>query len=204
MAMETVTVRGSLRHRASRHLRHLPADGVRRAAQLSRTVLAAATLAALVGCGDRTSTSEATDSPLQSIARGSIPVISVVDGDTIHVLRRGSDVTVRLIGIDSPEVSWYGGEGECYGAQAGRFARALMDGKRVILELDEERLDPYGRLLAYVSLESARMVNVVLVRRGFATVTIYPPNDRYEDRLRAAEDAARAEGAGLWSACRSG
>jgi micrococcal nuclease len=80
----------------------------------------------------------------------------------------------------------------------------LLDGEHVTLELDAERLDPYGRLLAYVSLEDGRMANVVLVRRGFATVTIYPPNDRYEDRLRAAQDAAREEGAGLWSTCRSG
>lgn len=127
-----------------------------------------------------------------------------MDGDTLHVLRRGRDVTVRLIGIDTPEVGWYGGTAECYGAQAGRFAMRLLEGERVTLELDEERLDQYGRLLAYVSLEDGRMVNVLLVRRGFATLTIYPPNDRHEDRLRAAEDAARAEGAGLWSACDGG
>lgn len=143
-------------------------------------------------------------SPLRSLPRGSLPVVSVVDGDTIHVLRRGRDITVRLIGIDAPEVGWYGGKAECYGAQAGRFARSLMAEARVTLELDEERLDPYERLLAYVYLDDDRMANVVLVRRGFATVTIYPPNDRYEERLLAAEDAARADGAGLWSVCRSG
>jgi endonuclease YncB( thermonuclease family) len=32
-------------------------------------------------------------------------------------------------------------------------------------------------------------------------VTSFPPNDRHEDPLRRAEAAARAEGAGLWSAC---
>jgi micrococcal nuclease len=128
-------------------------------------------------------------------------VISVVDGDTIHALRRGRDVTVRLIGIDAPEVSWYGGQAECLGARAGRFARNLLRDERVELELDEERLDPYGRLLAYVWLDDGRMANVVLLRRGLATVTIYPPNDRYEERLRTAEEAAREEGAGVWSAC---
>jgi micrococcal nuclease len=156
-----------------------------------------------VACRAQPVATSASDSPLLSVPRGSIPVQSVVDGDTLHVLRRGRDVTVRLIGIDAPEVDWYGGTAECYGAQAGRFARRLLDGERVTLELDEERLDPYERLLAYVSLEDGQMVNVVLVRRGYATVTIYPPNDRYEDRLRAAQDAAREEGAGLWSACRT-
>jgi micrococcal nuclease len=130
-----------------------------------------------------------------------VPVLRVVDGDTLHVRRGGHDVTVRLIGVDTPEVDWYGGEAECFGARAGRFAMRLLDGRRIRLELDLERLDPYGRTLAYLYLLDDRMLNMVLVRRGFARVTIFPPNDRHEDRLRRAEATARAEGAGLWSAC---
>jgi micrococcal nuclease len=130
-----------------------------------------------------------------------VSVLRVVDGDTLHVRRGGRDVTVRLIGIDTPEVDWYGGEAECFGARAGRFAMRILDGRRVRLELDRERLDPYGRTLAYLYLPDDRMVNVVLVRRGFARVTIFPPNDRHEDRLRHAEALAREMGAGLWSAC---
>jgi micrococcal nuclease len=128
-------------------------------------------------------------------------VLRVVDGDTLHVRLEGRDVTIRLIGIDAPEVDWYGGRAQCFGARAGRFASGILEDERVRLEFDEERLDPYDRTLAYVYLDDSRMVNVVLVRRGFARVTIYPPNDRYEGRLRAAEDAARSRGAGLWSAC---
>ena len=130
-----------------------------------------------------------------------VRVLRVVDGDTLHVLRGGRDVTIRLIGVDAPEVDWYGGRAECFGARAGRFAIRLLEDRRVRLELDRERLDRYGRTLAYVYLPDGRMVNVVLVRRGLATVTIYPPNDRHEDRLRAAEDAARDRGARLWTAC---
>lgn len=128
-------------------------------------------------------------------------MLRVVDGDTLHVRLRGRDVTIRLIGIDAPEVGWYGDRAECFGARAGRFANSMLNGERVRLEFDEERLDPYHRTLAYVYLDDGRMINVVLVRRGFARVTIYPPNDRYQARLRAAEDAARNRGAGLWSAC---
>jgi micrococcal nuclease len=113
-------------------------------------------------------------------------------------------VTVRLIGIDTPEVDWYGGQAECFGARAGRFAMRLLEGQRVRMELDRERRDPYERTLAYLYLPDERMVNVVLVRRGFARVAIFPPSDRHEDRLRRAEAAARGEGAGLWSACPAG
>jgi micrococcal nuclease len=131
-------------------------------------------------------------------------VLRVVDGDTLHVRRHGRDVTIRLIGVDTPEVDWYGGEAECYGARAGRFTRRLLGGRRVGLEFDRDRLDPYDRTLAYVFLEDGRMVNKLLVRGGYATVTIYPPNDRHEAELRSAEDAAVEAGAGLWSACPSG
>jgi micrococcal nuclease len=137
-----------------------------------------------------------------SSAGPSVPVVRVVDGDTFHVLRHGRDVTIRLIGIDTPEVGWYGGEAACYGAQAGFFLRDLLEGERLRLEFDLERIDPYQRTLAYAYLGDGRMVNRLLVRRGFAEVTIFEPNDRYEPRLRAAEQAAREEGAGLWSACR--
>jgi micrococcal nuclease len=129
-------------------------------------------------------------------------VVRVVDGDTFHVHRGGRDVTVRLIGIDTPEVGWYGGRAECHGSTAGRFLRNLLRGERVRLEFDADRIDPYGRTLAYAYLEDGRMLNVVLVRRGHATVTIYEPNDRHEPVLRAAQADARASGAGLWSACR--
>jgi micrococcal nuclease len=125
-----------------------------------------------------------------------------VDGDTFHVLRGGRDVTIRLIGIDTPEVGWYGARPECYGASAGRYVRRLLDGQRVGLRFDRDRIDPYGRTLAYAYLEDGRLLNVLLVRRGFAEVTIYEPNDRLEPRLRAAESAARKAGRGLWSACR--
>lgn len=133
-----------------------------------------------------------------------VPVVRVVDGDTIHIFRDGRDETVRLIGIDAPEVGWYGGVAECFGPRAGRFLIALLDGERVRLEGDLDPVDRYGRLLSYAYLADGRMVNLLMVREGLATVTIFAPNDRHEARLRAAEADARDRGEGLWSACASG
>jgi micrococcal nuclease len=155
----------------------------------------AAVSSVLSGCG---STDDVTDA--QTSADRPLRVLRVTDGDTFHVLRDGRDVTIRLIGIDTPEVGWYGGTAECHGAAAGRFLRRRLDGQRVGLEFDRDRLDPYDRTLAY-AYHRGRLLNELLVRRGYARVTIYEPNDRYEAPLRRAEDAARKEEAGLWSAC---
>jgi micrococcal nuclease len=130
-----------------------------------------------------------------------LSVSRVVDGDTFHVLRGGRDLIVRLIGVDAPEVGWYGGEPECYGADRAGSWSASSRTRRSGWSSIGKRLDPYGRTLAYAYLPGRGMVNVVLVRRGLAAVTIFPPNDRYEGRLRRAQAAAQGAGAGLWSSC---
>ncbi|MFB3739861.1 MAG: thermonuclease family protein [Candidatus Velamenicoccus archaeovorus] len=125
----------------------------------------------------------------------------MVDGDTVHVWYRGHDVDVRLIGVDTPETVAPGLPVECFGPEASRFTTSRLQGRRVRLGFDVERLDRYGRTLAYVWL-GGRLFNEVLVRRGFAVVATYPPDVRYVDRFVAAQRAARAEGRGLWGACR--
>jgi micrococcal nuclease len=129
-----------------------------------------------------------------------VPVVFVTDGDTFTVRRNGDDVRVRLIGIDAPEVGWYGGTAECFGAEAARYLRRELTGMRVRLEGDVERRDPNGRTLAYAYLGS-RMVNRTLVYRGYAESRLYAPNHRYQRLLDDAETHARATGAGMWAAC---
>jgi micrococcal nuclease len=115
------------------------------------------------------------------------------DGDTLWLSGIGK---VRLIGVDTPEV--YGGV-ECYGRQASAFVRRLLPlGTRVTYSLDVEPRDRYGRALAYVYLGDGRLLNLLLVRRGYAQPLTVPPNDRLADRFVAAARRARAHGAGLW------
>ena len=76
-------------------------------------------------------------------------VTRVVDGDTIRVLYRGTDESVRLLRIDTPERGQPGFE------EATAALRRLVGGREVVLEFEtpgvEER-DRYGRLLAYVEM----------------------------------------------------
>jgi micrococcal nuclease len=73
-----------------------------------------------------------------------------------------------------------------------------VEGKDVQLELDVETFDQYGRTLAYVWADGV-LVNLEIVRQGYANVFTVPPNVRYEAQLRQAEQEAREAERGLWA-----
>ena len=129
-------------------------------------------------------------------------VVSTVDGDTVHVRVDGHGERVRLIGMDTPEVDWYGGRGGCFGATSGLYTRHRLLGRTVRLRFDAGLRDVYGRLLAYVYV-GHELFNLTLVRRGLATNDPVPPDTRLESTFAAAEADARVAGRGLWSACPS-
>jgi micrococcal nuclease len=134
---------------------------------------------------------------------GTVPVTKVTDGDTIHVTYRGQDERVRLIGVDTPEVSWYGGTAECLGEEAGRYTRGRLATRTVRLEFDVERRDRFGRLLAYVFIGD-ELFNATLVRLGYATADPVPPDTARARDFAEAQRQARASSRGLWAACPSG
>ena len=140
----------------------------------------------------------ATISPPETIE---VPVVRVVDGDTIKVRYDGKLESVRLIGIDTPEITR--GKNEPFGKPAGAFLEALLADRTVLIEFDVERRDRYGRLLAYVWAQGDRdpapiLVNAQLARWGYAQLLTIPPNVRYVERLRNAVGAAKAARANLW------
>ena len=164
------------------------------------TLLAA--LAAPVSCtiepapGDRI-----TDGPLPSEEqRSTVDVVEIVDGDTIRVELNGEETPVRLIGIDTPEKEGPYTDLECFGEQASRYTEAALSGRTVELEFDVERTDRFDRTLAYVWLDGI-LFNERILRDGFAVLATFPPNVRYVDRFTRAQQQARDEGDGLWSAC---
>lgn len=112
----------------------------------------------------------------------------VIDGDTIELT---DGVRVRYIGIDTPEA------GDCFGNEATIANSSLLNDKHIVLEEDIEKLDRYGRKLAYIWVEGM-MVNEELVKRGAATVTTYPPNIKYVDRFINAQQEAKEMELGIW------
>lgn len=124
-------------------------------------------------------------------------VVRVVDGDTVVL---DGNEKVRLIGINTPETVDPRRPVETYGKEASARTKALVEGKRVRLELDVEPVDRYGRTLGYLFLEDGTFVNLSLVADGYASAYRYPPNVKHAERFREAERAAREARLGLWGA----
>jgi micrococcal nuclease len=135
--------------------------------------------------------------PARPDGLGEATVVYVDDGDTIDVQIGGHIERVRYIGIDAPEVPHHGQGGTQAGEAAAQLNRTMVDRRRVRLEADVEARDRYGRLLAYVWL-GGTMVNLEMVRRGYARALTIPPNLRYARWFIGAEAEARAAGRGLW------
>jgi micrococcal nuclease len=152
---------------------------------------------AIGAAGDRTLTGEqASASRVGERASYDATVTRVVDGDTIEISPSVKGLSrVRLIGVDTPETH---GSTQPYGEEASGFTRRNLEGEKISLELDVQKIDPYGRLLAYVYLPDGKMFNETLVEEGYAQVATFPPNVRYVDRFLQAQREARGANRGLW------
>jgi endonuclease YncB( thermonuclease family) len=132
-------------------------------------------------------------------------VTSVIDGDTIRVRAlertRRRRYTVRLVGIDTPEV--FGGV-ECGGRRASAHLKRLATGRRVLLRTDptQDSFDRYDRLLAYVKLRGGRDAALSQLRAGWARVYVYGGRPfRRVREFRRAQRSARSARRGVWGRC---
>jgi len=162
----------------------------------------------------------------------------VIDGDTIVVTTpEGKSETVLLIGIDAPESNIYkqraisnetGQDLQTLikmGQEATDFVKGLkIEGKEVRLEFDVQERDKYGRLLAYVFVDTLFplqmdmpvaaeqalhyliahedhydiFVNASIIKAGYATPMTILPNVKNADLFKELYDEAREQKRGLW------
>ena len=113
-------------------------------------------------------------------------VVQVVDGDTVDL---GNGETVRLAGIDAPEV------GECGSKRARNKLASLVLGKRISLGASDEDRDRYGRLLRYIDADGTD-AGLRLIKAGLA-IARYDSRDGYgfhprEPKYVKADRASRA------------
>ncbi|MDF3284991.1 thermonuclease family protein [Gordonia sp. N1V] len=137
-------------------------------------------------------------------AQSPFPVVHVSDGDTILVRRHSAVVSVRLIGVDTPETKRPNTPVQCFGPQASAFTTRTVSGRSVWLESDPVAgaRDRYGRTLAYVWLEDGSLLDLELIEQGFGRQYDYHDQPyTYRRQFQAAEAGARAHRSGLWGTC---
>jgi micrococcal nuclease len=121
----------------------------------------------------------------------------VSDGNTLTALTaEGTQVRLRLLGIDAPEVSHGKNPGQPFGEEAREYLARLIGGRTV-------RVESYGqdgsdRTLAIVFLRTVN-VNVEMVQLGLAKVDRGAPCKVYCRDLRVAERRARRDQVGMWA-----
>jgi micrococcal nuclease len=130
-----------------------------------------------------------------------VPVLRVVDGDTIVVSVNGKNETVRLIGINTPETVDPRKTVECFGREASGRAQALLQNASVILEADPTQgdRDKYGRLLRYIFLPDGTNVNELMIEEGYAYEYTYATPYAYQEEFQTAQKAAMVQKKGLWN-----
>ena len=119
---------------------------------------------------------------------GTISGVEIIDGDTF---RLANGDTIRLIGIDAPELSQPGGE------LSREYLAHLLLGKPITLERGHEDRDKYNRLLRFVYIDDL-CINEEMVRQGYAEARYLSENPIREYYLQL-EIQAEVTRTGLWS-----
>jgi micrococcal nuclease len=155
-----------------------------------------------------------TEKPTENSKIINVPLVKVVDGDTIKVNYNGKTEEVRFLLIDTPETHHPSKPVQPFGPEAETYVKQLFTGQMTVdLELGEGR-DKYDRLLAYVYLHTCpavadlkklcetegKSVAKMELANGLARVAyVYEPNTKYLDDYRKIEVNAKHQKVGIWS-----
>lgn len=121
----------------------------------------------------------------------------VIDGDTLVVRMDGAEHTVRLLGIDAPELEDPGGQA-ALAEQATTALGTLVSDGAVTLFAGSEPRDDGGRLLRHVA-RNELVFSVELARQGWVRAHEYSPNTLLSGFIADAQREARAAARGLWA-----
>lgn len=127
----------------------------------------------------------------------SVTVQRVVDGDT---LRLSDGRSVRMIGLNTPELGRQGRSDEPFALAARKRLQALVDasGGRVGLRPGKQAKDHYGRTLAHIYSTSGANLEAQMLADGLGFQVAVAPNVDLVACQQAAERSARKAGLGLW------
>jgi endonuclease YncB( thermonuclease family) len=131
---------------------------------------------------------------------GKLPVYAVervVDGDT---LRLANGQSVRLIGLNTPEMAHHGRPVEPFAVKAQKRLEQLISANddQVALQVGVPAKDHYGRMLAHAYDRRGHNLEAQLLAEGLGYQVAFAPVTALADCQQAAERSARKSALGLW------
>lgn len=129
------------------------------------------------------------------------PVTYVIDGDTFKADVEGRTITIRLLGINTPEMLDPRKPAECFGKEASDETKTLLSKRKVRLDSNpnREKLDKYRRYLFYAYRDDGLFVNEFLVGNGFAREYTYGRAYSFQAQFKKLEETAKSKGKGMWA-----
>ena len=128
-----------------------------------------------------------------------VTLTKTVDGDTIKVMYKGKEETVRYLLIDTPESKKPNTCVQPFAESAFNRNKQLVNSGNLTIEFEKSERDKYDRLLAYVFVNGIS-VQETLLKEGYARVAyIYEPPYKFLSQYEKAEDAARDNNLNIWS-----
>ena len=126
-----------------------------------------------------------------------VKVATVIDGDT---LRLADGRSVRLIGLNAPEIGRKGTRGEPFAEAAKLKLKALVSASnwQVGLRIGPQAKDHYGRVLAHAYDDKDRNLEALLLADGLGVFVAIAPNTQLVSCHRRVEHEARMAGRGVW------
>lgn len=126
-------------------------------------------------------------------------VVSVIDGDTIKIDYFGTEESVRLIGINTPEVNGPYTEEQCYGEEASAYTKERLEGKYVTIATDSTQgnRDKYDRLLRYIGIDNEDFGSS-LIMNGYAYEYTYDKPYEKQGLYKQSQEYAVFYKKGLW------
>ena len=127
----------------------------------------------------------------------SVAVQRVVDGDTV---RLSDGRSVRMIGLNTPELGKQGRSDEPFAVAARKRLEALVaaSGGRVGVLPGKESKDHYGRTLAHLYGAEGANLEAQMLAEGLGFQVAVAPNVDLVACQQAAERSARQAGLGVW------
>lgn len=158
-----------------------------------------------IACDEAESTDGVTPNPSATPAAEIPPtaleatMIEAIDGRTLRVDIDGTEIIVRLISVDAPNLD------ECLGEDAkNRIERLARPGATIFIETDVTSQDADGNTLGYVWVERGSgpvLLNDKLIEDGFAAFIEDVANKAHVGELLLAQQEAQTDNKRIWDVC---